>query len=213
MRRADRRRRRTRRAGVAVAGGALGLLLLTATYLWLLGGTAPRGAPPIGGPFKLTRDDGRPVTERDFRGRFMLVYFGYTSCPDICPMTLGAVSDAVASLGGRAAKLRPVFITVDPRRDTTDVIRAFVGRFGSAIVGLTGAPAQIRDVERRYRIVSIAHPLGESGGEYTVDHTGVLYLMGPDGRYLASLSAMDSGPELAKRIAPYLDGRSDRSSS
>ena len=93
------------------------LLLLTAAYMWLLGFGLPPSSAPIGGTFSLTQDGGRVVTERDFRGHYMLIYFGYTACADVCPMTLNAIADAMDILGSRASNLRPVFISVDPKRE------------------------------------------------------------------------------------------------
>ncbi len=98
------------------------VLLLTVAYLWLLGGTMPRAVPAIGGPFTLTQDNGKTVTHRDFRGRYLLIYFGHTSCPDIRPRTLTAIADATDILGNRAKLLQPVWITVDPERDTAAVL-------------------------------------------------------------------------------------------
>jgi protein SCO1 len=198
------RRRRTRRTGIIVFSAAAGLLLLTASYLWLLGGSTPRSVPAIGGPFTLTQGNGREVTDRDFRARYLLIYFGYTSCPDICPTTLSAIADAMDILGTRAKRLQPLFITVDPRRDTPTIIRAYVRSFSSRIIGLTGTPAQIRAVEREYRISSTVHRSGPGASNYTVDHTAVLFLVAPDGRYLAPFAATESGAELAKSLGRYL---------
>ncbi len=208
-RRAEQRRKRTRRTDVIVFSAAAGLLLLTGLYLWLLGGTRPPSVAAIGGPFVLTQDDGRVVTAGDFRGAYMLVYFGYTSCPDVCPTTLSAISDAVEILGSRADRLRPVFITVDPRRDVPAAVRAYVHKFSPAIVGLSGTEAEIKAVEREYRITSDVHTAAGGTSDYSVDHTAILYLMAPDGSYLAPLSALASGPELASRLAAYLVPRSD----
>ena len=192
-----------RGANVIVFAAAGGLLLLAAAYLWLLGGPRPPGSAAIGGPFTLTRADGRVVTEQDFRGRLLLVYFGYTSCPDVCPTTLSAIADAMQILGSRADHVQPLFISVDPERDRPATVGAYVGKFSPAIVGLTGTRNETRDVEREYRIVSILHK-PTAAGAYAVDHTSILYLMAPDGRHLASFSALDSGPELARKIAAFL---------
>jgi protein SCO1/2 len=199
--RTDRRRTAIRRADIAFAAMAVGVLLLAGACLLLLGG--PRAAPAaaIGGPFALTQDRGAVVTQRDFLGHYVLIYFGYTACPDVCPTTLAAVADALGILGRRAERLRPVFITIDPQRDTPDVLRAYASHFSPAITALSGTPAEIRTVEHAYRITSILRP-GRDG--YTIDHTSVLYLMAPDGSYLAPLPASDTGPELAKALAQYL---------
>jgi protein SCO1/2 len=188
------------RAVIAVAAG---LLLLAGGYLWLLGGTAPRPAAAIGGPFRLTQENGQVVTDRDFRGRFLLIYFGYTGCPDVCPTTLAAVADAIDRLGARAARLQPVFITVDPARDRPDAVRRFADGYSPRILGLGGTPAQIAAIEQAFRISSRVRTAGPNAS-YTVDHTSVLLLVGPDGRYLAPLPAIESGAEIAARLVPYL---------
>jgi protein SCO1 len=202
-RRANRRRRTARRTTVLVSAAAAGLLLLTASYLWLLGGTTPSNVPAIGGPFTLTQDNGQVVTDRDFRGHYVLIYFGYTSCPDVCPTTLSAIADALDILGPRAERLQPLFITVDPGHDTPAILYAYVHSFGPRIVGLTGTPAQIHAVEREYRVTAV-HEAGTGAGSYTIAHTAVLFLVAPDGRYLAPFAATDSGTQLAKQLARYI---------
>ena len=185
--------------GLAVAG----LLALTGGYLWLLGGPTPR-PPAVGGPFALTATDGRAVTERSFDGRVLLIYFGYTACQDICPTTLDAVGQAMEALGPRADRIQPLFITVDPGHDTPEVLGRYVAGFTPRLVGLTGTPGQIRTVQRAYRVTSIAHPAGSETGKYGVDHSSVLYLVGPDGRTLAPIRADESGAEMAADIVRLL---------
>ncbi len=202
--RPDTRRRTTRRTGTIIFSAAAGLLLLTASYLWLLGGTTPRNVPAIGGPFTLTQGNGQVVTDRDFRGRYLLIYFGYTSCPDICPTTLSAIADAIDILGTKSERLQPLFITVDPTHDTPAIIRAYVRSFSPHIIGLTGTPAQIRAVEQEYRVSSTIHQTNPGADSYTVDHTAVLFLVAPNGRYLAPFAATETGPELAKSLAQYM---------
>ena len=179
---------------------ATGLLLLAGGYLWLLGGAAPN-RPAIGGPFELQATDGQTVTERSFRGRYVLVYFGYTNCQDVCPLTLNAVAGALDALGGRAARVQPVFVTVDPKRDTPAVLGRYVSAISPRLIGLTGTPDQLRQMQREFRVSSIVHP-GAAGD--TVDHSSVLYLIGPDGRYLAPIRADESGAAMASDIAAHL---------
>ncbi len=204
IRRADKRRSKNHRTTVALAAAASGLLLLTAIYLWLLGGTTPTPAPSIGGPFILTQGDGQQVTDRDFRGRYLLIYFGYTSCPDVCPTTLNTIADAIGLLGARAERLQPLFVTVDPAHDTPAVMQDYVRAFSPRIIGLTGTPAHIHAVEQEYRISSIVHDTGPGPGSYTVDHTAVLFLIAPDGRYLAPIAVTDTPAELAKSLSQYI---------
>jgi protein SCO1/2 len=179
------------------------LLLLTSGYLWLLGGTAPPPAT-LGGPFQLTAANGETVTDRSYAGRYVLIYFGYSSCRDVCPATLSAVGDAMDLLGAKAKRVQPLFITVDPHRDTPAVLARYVANFTPLLVGLTGTPRQLRDVQREYRVTSIAHTDGAGAVDYTVDHSSVLYLIGPDGRYLALIPADDTGAAMAAAIAKHV---------
>ena len=180
---------------VAVAA----LLGLTAGYLALLGGPAHR--PGIGGPFELTSADGATVTDRSFAGRYLLVYFGYSDCPDICPITLSAMGDALDRLGARADRIQPLFITVDPQRDTPAVLGRYVAEFSPRLVGLTGSAQQLHQVQQEYRVsVTIHH----GGADDMVDHSSVVYLMAPDGRFVAPIAADASGSEMAASIAKHM---------
>ena len=168
------------------------LLMLAAAlggWLWhegdrvtRLGTTVASGAADVGGPFALTDQDGSTRTPADFRGRFMLVYFGYSFCPDVCPTTLAMVSDALGRLGPKRARVVPVFITVDPARDTPKVLKDYLKSFGPGFVGLTGDANHVAEAERAYHVFAAKHPL--PGGSYAMDHSGVIYLMGPDGRFV-----------------------------
>lgn len=202
--RAGRRRQRDRGAYALATGIAAVLLLLAGGYLRLLGaGGAPRDAA-IGGPFALVAGDGRPVTDRSFRGKFLLIYFGYTACRDVCPLTLAAVAAALDRLGARAAEVQPLFVTVDPGRDTPDVVRAYAASFTPRLVGLTGTPDQIARVLQEYRVSSVVHRAGPLPARYAVDHSSVLYLVGPDGRYLAPIRADAPADAMASAIARRL---------
>jgi protein SCO1/2 len=183
--------------------GVAALLLLTGGYLWLLGGTTPRPAS-IGGPFQLTADNGQAVTDRSYAGRYLLVYFGYSSCRDVCPATLSAVGDAMDALGAQAGRVQPLFITVDPHRDTPAVLARYVAHFTPLLVGLTGTPRQLRQVQLEYRVTSIAHTDDAGTVDYTVDHSSVLYLIGPDGRFLAPIPADETGAAMAAAIAKHM---------
>ena len=130
----------------AVVGLLVAVLLLGAGgFLWLTGST---GGPAIGGPFTLESSSGKTVTDRDFRGKYMLVYFGYTYCPDVCPTTLNAVAAALDKLGPKAKDLRPIFITVDPQRDTPAVMKQYTAAFSPDLIGLTGTPDADRQAWR-----------------------------------------------------------------
>ncbi len=198
MRRAPTRKLRRRECAAALAAPAA-LLLLAGIYLWWLGCPTPP-TPAVGSPWTLIRGDGARITDRDFRGRYLLLYFGYTSCPDVCPTTLAAVLDALRLLGPSAARRQPLFITVDPRRDTSSVVRDYVRNFGPDLIGLTGTPAQVGLIEREYDIQSSVDPAG-TDGTYSIDHTAVLILVGPDGRFLAPLPAEEGAAGIARRLS------------
>jgi protein SCO1/2 len=175
-----------------VAGGAL----------WRLGDlSAQKGVESVstgetvtvGGPFALTDQNGMLRTEKDFRGRYMLVFFGYTYCPDVCPTTLAVMADALERMHAGADKIVPVFITVDPKRDTPEKIKAYLASFGPRFVGLTGEAKDIAAVAKEYRVYYKEHP-AENGAEYTVDHSGVVYLMDPNGAFVANYS-LETAPE------------------
>ena len=139
------------------------------------------------------------VSDRSLRGRYLVVYFGNTGCRDVCPPTLGTLATALTALGPRADRIAPLFITVDPEHDTPAVLRGYVAGFGPRLLGLTGTSRQIREVEREYHASSTVHPDGT-----TLDHSSVLYLVAPDGRYLAPVRADADAKEMAADIAAHL---------
>jgi protein SCO1 len=182
----------------------MGLLLLVLLagaggFLWL-SDNGGNGAVSIGGPFTLEDGSGKPVTDRDFRGKYMLVYFGYTFCPDVCPTTLTAVADAMDKLGSAAARIQPVFITVDPKRDTPAVVKQYAAAFGPNIRGLTGTPEEIAKAAKEYRVYYAEHRTGPGPDDYSMDHSSVLYLMSPDGAFVAPVRADQSGDEIAANL-------------
>ena len=142
---------------------------------------APQPAP-IGGPFTLTNQAGRTVGDADFRGKLMLVYFGYSYCPDVCPTTLNQMMRAYASLPPeQQAEIAPIFVTVDPERDTVSQMDQYVTSFSPALIGLTGTPEQVAAIERGYHVYARKSGSGET---YLMDHSSIIYLMGKDGRFL-----------------------------
>jgi protein SCO1/2 len=170
------------------------LILATGAFVWLTqGGTASL----VGGSFSLENGNGQLVTDRDFRGKYMLVYFGYTFCPDVCPTTLTEVADAMDKLGAKADKLQPIFITVDPKRDTPQVIKQYAAAFSPRLVGLTGSPDQIATVAKEYRVYYAEHRTGPGPNDYAMDHSSVLYLMGPDGKFVAPIRPDEDGEHIA----------------
>jgi len=174
--------------------------VVAAGALWRLGdlrahrGTETITVAPIsiGGPFALVDQNGTPRTDTEFRGKYMLVFFGYTYCPDVCPTTLAVMSAALDKMGAQADRIVPIFITVDPARDTPDVLKAYLSAFGPKFVGLTGMDEEIAAAAKAYRVYYQAHK--EQGDNYAVDHSGVVYLMDKKGGFLANYS-LDASPE------------------
>lgn len=155
----------------------------------------------IGGPFTLTDSAGKTVTDRDFRGKFMLVYFGYTFCPDVCPTTLNQVAVALDKLGAKGDRVQALFVSVDPRRDTPEVIRQYTAAFSPRLLGLTGTAEQIAAAAKAYRVYYAEHRTGDGPLDYTMDHSSILYLMGPDGQFVAPIRADADGADMAAAIA------------
>jgi protein SCO1/2 len=186
---------------LAIAGLLMAVLLIGAAAVLLMTGHAREGAASIGGPFALIDGNRKPVTDRDFRGKYMLVYFGYSFCPDVCPTTLNEIADAMDKLGPTAARVQPIFITVDPKRDTPDVIKQYAANFSPKLVGLTGTPEQIASVAKEYRVYYAEHRTGPGPNDYSMDHSSILYLMGPDGQFIEPIPADDSAAKIASVIA------------
>ena len=140
------------------------------------------GRGSVGGPFTLTDQTGRQRSDTEFRGKLMIVYFGYTYCPDICPTDLMAITQALDALGPAARDVQPVFITIDPERDSK-LLADYLSAFHRSFVGLTGSPEQIRTVANAYKAFYSKVP-NDRSNDYSIDHTGVIYLMGRHGEYL-----------------------------
>ncbi len=182
-----------------------GLLVVAGLAIWVFGAPAPLGqAEAIGGPFTLTDPAGKTVTDADFRGRFMVVYFGYTYCPDVCPTTLADLGQALDKLGARADAVRPVFVTIDPARDTPAVIGPYAAAFSPRLVGLTGTAEQIAAVAREYRVYYAPHKTGPNPGDYTMDHSSILYVMDKAGHFAGIIRADEGADAMAADLAKYL---------
>ena len=173
------------------------LLLCIGGLVWLSGEAA---ASPPGGPFTLQDGDGRQVTDRDFRGKYMLVYFGYTFCPDACPTTLNEVVDALDRLGAKADHIQAIFITVDPKRDVPTVVKQYAA-FSPRLIGLTGSPEQIAQAAKTYRVYYAETRTGLGPNDYAMEHSSVLYLMGPDGEFVAPIRSDESGTQIAEDLS------------
>ncbi len=186
--------------------------LVLAGVLWHLGDiaahrnveTIPTGETvKLGGPFSLIDQNGVTRTDRDYRGKYMLVFFGYTYCPDVCPTTLAVIRSALDMMGSRADRVVPLFITVDPKRDTPEKLKAYLSSFGPRFVGLTGDDKAISSVAKEYRVYYQTRP-AENGGDYTVDHSGIVYLMDGSGAFAANYSLDNSPDEMAKDLLKRL---------
>jgi protein SCO1/2 len=160
--------------------------------------------PGMSGRFSLQASDGRRVTDADFRGRWLLVFFGYTGCPDICPTTLQTVTLALNRLGDTAERLQPVFITVDPERDTPERIAAYLDHFHPSLVGLGGSVEEVTAAARGFGVHFEKSAGNGGGGDYPVDHTAGLFLFDPEGRFEAVLREQDGAVRLAERLGDYL---------
>ena len=158
--------------------------------------------PAIGGPFNLIDGDGKPVADADFRGKYMLIYFGYTHCPDACPTALQDMADALERLGPEASQqIAPIFITVDPERDTVGYIKGYAQQFDPRFVGLTGSADQVAAAARAYRVY---FRKSTQDADYLMDHSSIIYLMGRDGKFLAHFTHQTSPEQMAAALKKFL---------
>lgn len=164
--------------------------------------TAP-AAPSIGGHFTLTTPDGSTVTDRSYRGKWLIVYFGYTFCPDACPTALSAIATALDQLGPLADKVQPLFITVDPERDTPQVMANYVKLFDPRIIGLRGTPEQTAAAAKEYRVYYAVQKL--KGDAYVIDHSAFIYVLNPEGKFVKLLTGDSPGHRLADELRPLVE--------
>ena len=153
----------------------------------------------LGGPFRLIDHRGRTVSEADFLGSYLLVYFGYGFCPDVCPTELMNIGVAMDELGADADRVIPIFITVDPARDTVAFLKDYVAAFDSRMVGLTGDAESIAQVAKAYRVYYAKAEI-EDGAEYLMDHSSYVYLMGPDGKFVTMFRYNTAPTEIAAAV-------------
>lgn len=168
------------------------------------GGPTSSGKALIGGPFQLTDHHGHKVSDKTYRGKYMLVYFGFTYCPDICPASLQVISAALDKLGKKADQLVPLFITVDPERDTAAKMADYVKSFSPRLIGLTGTPQQIQKAAHAYRVYYAKVKNEDYPGDYTVDHSSFLYLMDRKGRFVTHFDHSVGAGKLAEALAKRL---------
>jgi protein SCO1/2 len=180
------------------------LLLMGGHDMHADSGSKVEGNVAIGGAFALQDGDGKDVTDESFRGKQMLVYFGYTFCPDVCPTELGVIAKVMDALTPEEReKVVPIFITVDPERDTPAVMKTYTAAFHPQIVGLTGTTEQIDQVKKVYHIYAAKVPGGDEKS-YSMDHSSVLYLMGSDGAYVAHYGSTATVPQIVEEIHRHL---------
>lgn len=184
----------------AFAGSlAVGLLVM----LWAMGGLKTVTAPAaIGGPFQLVDQTGRAVSEQDLKGKPTLIFFGFTHCPDVCPTSLFEISEVLKAMGSDADKVNAWFVSVDPERDTAATMKDYLSSFDPHLKGLTGDPADVAKVLSAYRVYARKVPLKD--GDYTMDHTALVYLMDRDGKFVAPFNLKRTPEEAAKDLKRYL---------
>ncbi len=180
----------------AMVAATLGVFGIIGVVTWLLIPAAPSGSS-LRRPFTLTDRSGNTVTDRDFRGKFMLIYFGYTNCPDICPTTLNIVAKALDLMGKQGDLIQPIFITVDPARDTPDRIGRYVALFSPRLIGLSGSAAEILRIERDYHIY--VGPEDSKSG--IIRHSAMLYLLDRNGNYIGNIYDDATSADLARDLS------------
>ena len=192
-------------AGFAL-GGLAALMIFPAARATLLPAVNVRsvGQALVGGPFTLTDHKDKRVTDRDFRGRTLIVFFGFTFCPDVCPSGLQVIAAAIDKLGPKGQSITPLFISVDPERDTPAQLASYVKSFHPRLVGLTGTAAEVEAVAKAYRVYvkKVTDPKSTAG--YTIDHSSIIYVMGPDGTYQTHFTPTTSANAMAERLAKVL---------
>jgi protein SCO1/2 len=181
-----------------------GLVLFLAVFLYATGqfGGATSGAT-IGGPFRLIDQNGKLITDADLKGKPFLVFFGYTHCPDVCPTTLFNVSEVMRALGKDADRTRALFITVDPDRDTPAVLKDYLANFDPHLIGATADQKALDVVEKEYRVFAQKVPTGKDG-DYSMDHSALVYLMDKQGRFVAPFKLDKSPQDAAAELKKYM---------
>jgi len=192
---------------------AIGLLALSIGLVSWIGFSLYRGQTPlgggtgtalVGGAFTATDHTGKAITEKDFHDRYMLAYFGYTFCPDVCPGELQIIGAAMDLIGEKAEQIRPVFFTVDPARDTAEVLADYVPHFHDRMIGVTGTTAQMAAVAKAYRVYYAKVKAAEEGGVYLMDHSSLIYLMDRDGKYVRHFNYGTPPEDIAKALNEIL---------
>jgi protein SCO1/2 len=189
---------------VTVIAAFLGGLAIFSVAIFMMAGRLPTPIPApsaIGGPFSLVDQTGKPVTEADLKGKPSLMFFGFTHCPDICPTALFDMTQVYKALGRDGDKVQAYFVSVDPERDTPEILKEYLSSFDPRLRGLTGDQAAVSAMEKAYRVYSKKIPL-EAGG-YTMDHTALVYLMDKEGRFVAPFNLKRKPEEAAAELKRY----------
>ena len=188
---------------VIVASFAASLLVGLVIMLWALGGLRGVTAPAaIGGPFQLTDQAGQTVTDQNLKGKPTLIFFGFTHCPDVCPTSLFEISEVLKAMGKDADRVNALFVSVDPERDTAAAMKDYLSSFDPHLKGLTGNPESVAKVLSAYRVYSKKVP--PKDGDYTMDHTALIYLMDRDGRFVSPFNLKRTPAEAATDLKKYL---------
>jgi protein SCO1 len=194
---------RTTRPLVVVAAFTGSLVIGLVLMLWALGGMRNVAAPAaIGGPFQMTDQSGRPVTEKSLQGRPTLIFFGFTHCPDICPTSLFEISEVLRAMGNEADRVNAYFVSVDPERDNSAALKDYLSSFDPHLKGLTGDPDAVAKMLSAFRVYARKVPLKD--GDYTMDHTALVYLMDRDGKFVAPFNLKRTPAEAAADLKRYL---------
>jgi protein SCO1/2 len=189
-------------AGLAIGAVAAIAVLPEARHAVLPSATT--GKALVGGPFSLVDDTGKRVTDTDYRGRYMLVFFGFTSCPDICPAGLQLMTAVLENLGPKAKRVAPIFISVDPQRDTPPKLAQYVKNFDPRLIGLTGTPEDIAAVTKAYKVYYKKVPNDAAPDDYGMDHTAIIYLMDPDGAFVTHFTPTTTVEDMTAKLDKVL---------
>ena len=193
----------TTRPLVIAAAFAASLIVGLLIMFWAMGGAGKVVQPAaIGGPFQLTDQNGKTVTEKSLKGKPTLIFFGYTHCPDVCPTSLFEISEVLRALGKDADKVNAVFISVDPERDTPSTMKDYLSSFDPHLEGLSGDPEETAKVIKSYRVYAKKVP--GKDGDYTMDHTALIYLMDREGRFVSPFNLKRTQEEAAADLKRYL---------
>ena len=194
---------RTTRPLVVIGAFSASLVVGLVLMLWVMGGLRHVTAPAaIGGPFQLTDQTGQTVTDKSMQGRPSLIFFGFTHCPDVCPTTLFEMSEVLKAMGEDADRVNAYYISVDPERDTQAAMKEYLSSFDPRLKGLTGNAEEIAKVLSEYRVYAKKVPLKD--GDYTMDHTALIYLMDRDGKFVSPFNINRKPEDAASDLKPYL---------